>query len=224
MILINVLLVDEQRLFNEAMKSLLSSEKNIHVSGMATNGTEAIQQIKEKQPDIVLMDLHSPHVNGIKLTVYIKENFPNIKAILLTNFAKEDPIIKAIIAGADAFLLKTIDAKSLIKSIHDTYHGEIVFSGKVAEILANRISEMTCDQKTILKQKLMNRNICLTNRELDIAYLLMDHQSNYKIAKRLYLSEGTVKNYLSDLYQKFNLRNRQELIEYLHRLLKDYDS
>lgn len=203
------------------MHSLLSTEQDIRVIGMVTDGKEVLKQVEEKQPDVVLIDMHIPNIDGIKLTVHMKEKFPTIKVIFLTTFTEEELIIKGIISGADGFLLKTVDTKGLIRGIRNTYDGEVVFSGEVAKILANRIAQFTCDRKKILREKLNNRNIHLTNRELDVASLVMEDMTNKKIAQQLYLSEGTVKNYISELYQKFRLRNRKELAKYLNSLCEN---
>src|SRR5690625_3436495 len=134
--MIHVLLVNEQRLFNEAIHSLLSTKQDIQVSGMVTDGIKAMQFIEEHQPDVVVLDTHTPTMNGIQLTVHIKEKFPQIKVVLLSEAIKEELVIQGVIAGADAFLIKTIDAHGLIQAIYDTYNNEIVFSGEVAKILA----------------------------------------------------------------------------------------
>ncbi|AVR00358.1 DNA-binding response regulator [Oceanobacillus iheyensis] len=217
--MIKVMLVEDQRLFSEGVEALISNTEDIQVVGIAANGEEAIETFKQCLPDVVLMDIHMPHVDGIKATVKIKESHPDTKIILLTTYADEDLIITGINAGADGFLLKSLRAASLIRCIRDVYADEIVLSGAVARILAEKIRNQTYSKKQILDRKLQNRNYVLSKRELDIACLLMNHHTNKQIAEKLYLSEGTIKNYISELYHKFNIPNRKNLINYLHKVL-----
>lgn len=195
----------------------------MQVIGMVTKGKTAMKLMDEKQPDVVLLDLHLPQISGIKITNYIKEKFPQIKVVFLTSETNEELLMKGIAAGADGFLLKNCDSESFIRSIRDTYHGEVVISGQAARILANRVLQFIYDRKVLLKEKLLINNIRLTNRELDIAYLLINNLTNKQIAKELYLSEGTVKNYVSELYRKFNLKRRTELVRYLRNLYSHPD-
>ncbi|CDO03685.1 Transcriptional regulatory protein LiaR [Oceanobacillus picturae] len=217
--MIKVMLVEDQRLFSEGVEALISNTDDIQVVGVAANGEEAIKTFKQCLPDVVLMDIHMPHLDGIKATVRIKENHPDTKIILLTTYADEDLIITGINAGADGFLLKSLRAASLIRCIRDVYADEIVLSGAAARILAEKIRNQTYSKKQILDRKLQNRNYVLSKRELDIACLLMDHHTNKQIAEKLYLSEGTIKNYISELYHKFNIPNRKNLINYLNKVL-----
>lgn len=221
--MIHVLLVDEQRLFSEAVRSLLATEEDIEQVAIATSGQEAIEYIREHEPDVVLMDIHVPQVNGIKATVHIKDNFPATKIIFLTSFAEKDLVIAGIIAGADGFLLKDIDARSLMQAIRNAYQGEVVISGEAARILATKIVNLKYTRKDILKEKLLNRNIHLSAREADVAILLSEEQPNKEMAETLQLSEGTVKNYNSDIYRKLQVKTRREAIAYLQGLFSEFD-
>lgn len=216
--LINVMLIDKNRLFLEAVQSLIDQEEDIQVIGMVTKGKAAIELMDEKQPDIVLLDLHLPQIDGIKVTHYIKEKYPETKVIFLTSETNEEMLMKGIASGADGFLLKNCDSESFIRSIRETYRGEVVISGIPARILANRVLQLIYDRKVLLKEKLLINDIRLTKRELDIAYLLIRNATNKEIAQELYLSEGTVKNYVSELYRKFNMKRRADLVSYLRDL------
>ncbi|GAB3042050.1 response regulator [Virgibacillus ainsalahensis] len=216
--MIKVMLVDDQRLFSEGVHAILKRTDDIKVVGMAANGQEAVQNIDEWQPDVILMDIHMPKVDGIRATTHLKDNYPDVKIILLTTFAEEDLIILGLRAGADGFLLKTLDGKRLTRSIRDAYDDQLVISGKAAKILAHKVSTFTSNRKEILGEKLKYRDVNLSKRELDIAYLLMDELTNKQIAQKLYLSEGTVKNYLSEIYHKLNIRQRKGVIIYFKGL------
>ncbi|MFB4167251.1 response regulator [Virgibacillus sp. JSM 102003] len=218
--MIKVMLVEDQRLFREGVEALISNTDDIEVIGMAESGESAIELLQHEQPDVVLMDIHMAEMDGIKTTVYIKENHPSIKVVMLTSVAEEELVIRGINVGADGFLLKDLYPDNLTQSIRDAARGQSVLSGKVATILVNKIRELTLDKKQILGKRLENRGMNLTARELDIAYLFMDGCSNKKIAQKLFLGEGTIKNYISEVYSKLNIRNRHEAVDYLKNLLK----
>ncbi|AXI10472.1 response regulator [Oceanobacillus sp. 143] len=222
--MIKVLLVDDQRLFREGVKSILERAEDIHVTGTADNGKEAIQEIEQAQPDVVVMDIHMPEMDGVETTSYVKRNYPGIKVVLLTTRADDDFIISGINTGADGLLLKNLYADKLIDCIRDASCGVMVLSGEVSRILANRIRELTLNKKQILALRLERSGYQYTNRELDVFYLLMEGNTNNQIAHQLFLSLGTVKNYISDIYNKLNIRNRENTIMYFQELITAKDN
>ncbi|MGY0691489.1 response regulator [Virgibacillus sp. FSP13] len=217
--MIKVLLVEDQRLFREGVEAIIDKKDDIHVIGMAENGEAAIKQIEKEVPDVILMDIHMPNMDGIKTTVHVKEYYPDVKVVMLTTHAKEDLIIRGISVGADGFLLKELYADSLIRSIRDAARGQVVLSGEVAKILANRIRVLTLNKKQILAKRLENRGMHFSNRELDVAYLFMEGHTNKYIAQKLFLGEGTVKNYISEIYNKLGIHNRTEAIDFLRGIM-----
>lgn len=219
MLLIKVMLVEDQRLFREGVEAIIHQTDDITVVGSADNGNAAIQQMSEIQPDIILMDIHMPNLDGIKTTVYIKEHYPEVKVVMLTTDADEELVIRGINVGADGFLLKGLYSDTLIHTIRDAYRGEVVLSGQVARILVDRIRYLSLDKKGILQKRLENRGFNFTRREMDIIYLFMDRLTNKQIAQRLFLGEGTVKNYISEIYNKLNIHNRGEAIAYFRSLV-----
>ncbi|MYL46675.1 response regulator [Virgibacillus halodenitrificans] len=222
--MVKVLLVDDQRLFTDGIIAILAETDDIQVVGVATNGEEAIAKFQQYEPDLVLMDIHMPHVNGIRATLDIKESYPDVKVILLTTFADEDLIVRGFNVGADGYLLKDLNGEKLIWAIREAERGEMVISGPVARILAKKIREYKYDKKEIFRQKLATLEVVLTPRELEIAYMLMEEETNKSIAQKLYLSEGTIKNYISDLYHKLNIHSRKRVIDFLKGLFskKEY--
>lgn len=219
--MIKVMLVEDQRLVREGIKALIHAVDDIEVIGMAEDGKSVINILQHKVPDVVLMDINMPDMEGIKATVKIKENYPTVRVVMLTTVADEELVIRGINVGADGFLLKNLYADNLIKSIRDAARGQSVLSGEIAQILVDKIRELTMDEKQILGRRLENRGYRLTKRELDIAYLLMEGHSNKRIAQKLYLGEGTVKNYISEIYDKLQTTNRNQTMEYLIQLLKN---
>lgn len=219
------MLVEDQRLFREGVQAILDKTDDIQVIGIAENGEAAIREIDKREvdktrPDVVLMDIHMPNMDGIRTTVYLKEHYPDIKVVILTSDADEDTVIRGISVGADGFLLKALYADSLIQVIRDAARGQTVLSGEVARILATRIRELTMNKKQILAKRLENRGLYFSTRELDIAYLIMEGHTNKHIAHQLYLGEGTVKNYISEIYHKINIRHRAKAVEFLRRIMK----
>ncbi|ASK62279.1 DNA-binding response regulator [Virgibacillus phasianinus] len=212
--MIHVLLVEDQQLFREGIKALIHHEEDLEVVGMAETADDSFRLIEEKQPHVVLMDLHIAGIDGVKATRYIKDHYPGTKVILLTTYVEEDLIIAGLNADADGFLFKNLNATKLIQAIRDAFYGDMVISGQAARILARRIRHNMYNKKQILARKLEHRSIYLTEKELDIAYLMMEGKANKVIAEYMYLSEGTIKNYISDIYTKVNMRRRSKVIEY----------
>ncbi|TFJ93058.1 response regulator [Lentibacillus salicampi] len=218
--MIKVMLVDDQQLFREGVESLINHTNDIEVISMADSGEQAITLLETEKPDVVLMDIHMPQMDGIKTTAYIKEAHPTMKVVMLTSTNDEELVIRAIKVGADGFLLKDLYPEKLTESIRDVMKGQNVLSGEVAGLLVNRIRELTLDKKQILGRRLDNQGIRLTNRELDIAYFILNGHSNQAIAKYLYLGQGTVKNYISEIYSKLDIHNRKQAVTYFNDLLK----
>jgi len=216
--MIKVLLMNEQTLINEAIESLLIPEKDIIVVGKATTATDGLWQVQINLPDVVLLDAHMSDIDGIKMTVHIKKKYPDIKVIFLTTFSNRQLIISGINAGADGFLLKDIDTENLLQSIRNAYRDQVVFSGDAARILAQAVIEVKYDPHEILRKKLEKRNIYFSHRELEIALLIIDKCTNKEISQRLFLSEGTIKNYISDIYSKLNIKTRKAARDFLKRL------
>lgn len=214
-----IMLIDDQQLFIDGMKALLLKEKDMEVIAKATTGRTGLQQFMEHLPEVVLIDIHMPHTDAIKLILHMKEVKPNVKVLVLTSFTDEDLIISAIYAGADGFLLKNLNGDRLKDSIRKVMNDEVIFSGEVAQILAKRVLERRLDKRELLDEAFQQKGIHLSNRELDVAYLMAKGISNKHIAERLFLSEGTVKNYISNIYQTFQINNRKELIAYFRQLL-----
>jgi DNA-binding NarL/FixJ family response regulator len=204
---IRVLIVDDQLLVREGISSLLEIQEGLAVIGMAVNGQEAIAQAEEMQPDVILMDVRMPVMNGIVATAHIREHQPECKVLMLTTFDDEEYIIKSLQAGAYGYLLKDIPAKDLAQAIKLTYAGIYQLSPSVAGKLIGQ-------WQTKNDPKPPPVDHTLTERELDVLRLLASGATNREIAETLVVSEGTIKNYVSSILSQLGLRDRVQAAIY----------
>lgn len=206
---IKVMLVDDQVLLREGLKTIINLQDTMEVVLEASNGREAIELLKSKPIDVILMDIRMPELNGIDATSKIKESYPDISIIVLTTFNEEELIVDALASGADGYLLKDIDAKHLVAAVQDAYDGDILLPSKVAAMLARRLSGRGKSHSN--KSEGTGAMDELTDRELEIGKLISNGMTNRQIANTLYLSEGTVKNYISEIYKKLGTNNRTKV-------------
>jgi DNA-binding NarL/FixJ family response regulator len=204
---IKVLLVDDQSLFREALANLISSDPSIEVVGSATNGEEALRATVIHQPEVILMDLRMPVMDGVSATKRIKAQFPNVKVIALTTFNDDESVFDAIRAGAVGYLLKDSSKEELFHAISLAAENKYFLP---PEITARVVKEFTRISKP--KQKIETIQVNLTTRELEILKLIAEGISNKEIADRLVIAEGTVKNHISKILEKLNVNDRLQAI------------
>lgn len=183
-------------------------EEDMTILGTAKNGREAFEMCKKYTPDIVLMDIRMPEVDGVLGTRNIKNHFRDIKVILLTTFKDEEYIKEAIKCGAEGYILKNQDIESIIDTLRTVEKGNTVLEREVADTLSNLL-------KTGSKRNEDSLNI--SKRELDVLKLLADGRSNKEIGETLYIGEGTVRNYVTGLLEKLGFRDRTQLAVYYVR-------
>jgi len=209
--IIKVLIVDDQKLFAESLRTVLETRaKDIRVIGIAANGKMAVESTAKKLPDVILMDVRMPEMNGVECTRIITGKFPNIKILILTTFDDDEYIVEAVSYGAAGYLLKDMAPNELISAIRSAYQGEIMISTKVSMKLAKKLFKESRGDEDAKPQKPPNSVWLkeLSNREKDILRLLVKGYDNKEIAKHLYIAEQTVKNYLSIIYLKMGVRDR----------------
>lgn len=205
-----ILIVDDDALIREGLEILIDLEEDMEVAGVASNGREAYDFCRDNSPDIVLMDVRMPVVDGVIGTKLIKDDFKNIKVIILTTFKDDEYIKQAIKNGAQGYILKNQSSKSIIESIRAVAAGNVVLEKDVLLSL----SEMLKDNRK--KPETANN---LSQRDVEILALIGRGLSNKEIAKELYLGEGTVRNYITALLNKLDLRDRTQLaIFYLENI------
>lgn len=219
---IRVLIVDDQTLMRDGLKTILELEENIEVVAMAKDGVEALQLCSQTIPQVVLMDIRMPNMDGVQCTKLIKDAYPNIVILILTTFDDEEYIVKALSNGATGYILKDIEGDELIKAVQDAYTGAFILPSKIAIKLAGKIvkdySENT--EKTIKSNeaKLLS-SLGLSEKEMEIAKMLAQGFTNKQISSSLYISGGTVKNYVSNLYSKIGISDRTAAAIYIKDLL-----
>lgn len=206
---IRVLLADDQTIIRDGLRALLEAQADIQVAAEAGNGEEAYQQALKHRPDVVLMDIRMPVMDGVEATRLIKRVCPDIVIIVLTTFDDVDYIIQAMTHGAAGYLLKDIGSERLIQAIRDGLQGNIILPGRVAAKITSQLASSAPPEATLDD---------FTEREIEIIRLLTLGKSNREIADQLYLSVGTVKNYTSQIYAKIGVSDRGNAILFFRKL------
>ena len=210
---IKVLIADDQGLIRESLSIVLNMEEGLNVVGQAEDGEKAIQLCEKLAPDVVLMDINMPQLDGVSATKSIKEKWPNIKVIILTSYQDVDYVVSALSNGAEGYLLKTLHPKSLASSIRLVHSGGTLVTKEMANSLINHQIQKT-DDGTISKNKYGGQKLYtlygLSEREGELLKLLAQGLRNNEISERLFLSNGTVKNYISNIYAKLEVKGRRE--------------
>ena len=195
-----VLIVDDHAVVRKGIQMIANTEPTIEVVGEAEDGYEAIRQVESHRPDIVLMDLVMPQPDGIKATLKIKHDFPDIKVIVLTTFEDDVKIKAAMEAGADGYLLKDANGETLLRAIREVQRGEMPLHPHIARRLVKYAADGVHP----------NGTGCLTNREKDVLQFVARGLSNRAVAHALHISEGTVKIHVSNILGKLNVSSRTE--------------
>ncbi|EJO5346556.1 response regulator transcription factor [Clostridium botulinum] len=202
----NVIVVDDEKLIREGLKIILSTYEDIEVIGVASDGREGLSLCKEKDVQVVLMDIRMPNCDGVLGTRIIKEQFPDIKILVLTTFNDKEYIHEALKFGASGYLLKDSSNDLIYEGIKACIKGNIVVHPDVANnIILNTGYEKELNHNDISSE------YSLTEREINIIREIARGLSNKEIAERIYLSEGTIKNNISIILSKLNLRDRTQI-------------
>nr|WP_194239696.1 response regulator transcription factor [Streptococcus mutans] len=203
------MIADDQELIRESLKIVLSSYKDIEVVDAVDDGFAVLESMKKVQPDLVLMDIRMPKMDGVLCTKAVKENYPNVKVIILTTFDDDDFIFKALQYGASGYILKGISMEDLYQAIVTVNKGNAMINPDVATKVVKLFSQMAQSNSAIQVQGNSVENI--SKAEWKIIQQIGLGLSNKEIAAKLFLSEGTIRNYLSTILSKLNLRDRTQL-------------
>ena len=208
---IRVLLADDQTIIRDGLRALLEAHDDIQVVGEAGNGRMAHEKTLALKPDIVLMDIRMPEMDGVEATRLIKQDCAATMVIILTTFDDDEYIIKAMTYGASGYLLKDIGSEKLVEAIRDGLAGNIILPGRIAAKITSHLTPGAGTMPDV-------RPDDFTDREIQVIRLLTQGKSNQEIAQALYLSLGTVKNYISQIYLKINVNDRANAVLFFRKI------
>jgi DNA-binding NarL/FixJ family response regulator len=205
---VRVLLVDDQTLFREALATLLAVHEGVEVVGEAGDGDEALRKAAELAPDVVLMDLRMPVLDGIGATRRLRVEQPDVRVIALTTFDDDEDVFAALRAGAVGYLLKDVSSARLVEAVQAAARGESVLQPSVAAKVVARFAQLS--DAAPVERPTQPLVVPLSERELGVLRLLADGRSNREIAAELFLAEGTVKNHVTNVLSKLGARDRTQ--------------
>jgi len=205
--IIRVLLADDQALFREGLETLLSVHKDIQVVGQAVNGQDAVDQSMKLRPNVILMDMQMPILNGVGATRRLKQSLPDCRVIVLTTFDDKETIFDALRAGAVGYLLKDVGSAQLADSIRRTARGDSILDPSVAAKVVAEFSRVSSLVGVTRSEVLPEP---LSEREIELLRLIASGASNKEIAESLFITEGTVKNHITHILGKLSVRDRTQ--------------
>jgi DNA-binding NarL/FixJ family response regulator len=203
---VRVLIVDDQALFREALAALLEVQPEIEVVGEAGDGEQAVRLCAELRPDVVLMDLRMPVLDGIAATNRLRVEQPDVRVLALTTFDDDADVFAALRAGALGYLLKDVSSARLVEALVAARRGESVLQPSIAAKVVARVARLPPDESAPRQRSA----VPLSEREIDVVRLLANGQSNREIAGNLFLAEGTVKNLVTSVLAKLQVRDRTQ--------------
>jgi DNA-binding NarL/FixJ family response regulator len=198
-----VVICDDQAIVRDGLEMLLTLEQDIDVVGLAQDGAEGVDLTAKHQPDVVLMDLKMPGMNGIEATRQIHMHYPSVKVLVLTTYDDDEWVFDALRAGAVGYLLKDTPREEVVNALRGTVEGKSFIDPSVAGKLVGYVADQQQKSATLLTDK-------LTKREISVLRLLAQGMNNAAIAKRLSLSEGTVRNHISGIFAKLGVADRTQ--------------
>ncbi|OJV65659.1 MAG: DNA-binding response regulator [Clostridiales bacterium 38-18] len=204
---IKVMIADDHALIREGIKKLLELEENFEIVALAGDGEQAITSIKETSPDVVLLDINMPVMNGIDCLKQIKQDYPEIKVIMLTIHEDAEYLIETINIGAEGYVLKDADVSSLVKAIQKVVQGEVYIHPTLSGILVREYKRKDKNMEDVIGNN-------LTKREYEVIRLISKGYNNKEIAIELFISEKTVKNHVSNIFKKIKVTDRTQAALY----------
>lgn len=204
---IKVLIVDDHQVVRQGLRTFLELQEDIVVVGEAGDGVVAVEMVHQYLPDVVLMDLVMPRLDGISATRQVKSSSPDVKVIALTSFTEDDKVFPAIQAGASCYLLKDVSPDDLVEAIRAAYQGE----ARLHPEIIHRLMEQVAQQASPKHETHLDE---ITDRERDVVRLVAQGRSNHEIAQELVISEKTVKTHVSNILSKLHLEDRTQLAIY----------
>lgn len=220
--MIRVVIADDQTLMRDGLQTIIDLQADMEVVGSAEDGEQACELVRLLGPDLVLMDIQMPRLNGIESTRRIKRERPGTAVLILTTFDEDEYIIDGLTSGACGYLLKDLPAQRIVESIRHAVKGQLMLPASVAAKLAARLAFLSGAPADVLNpNRLRSEGIRFTEREKKVILLMLEGHSNREIAGILFMSEGTVKNYVSVIYQKIGTNDRTKALLVLQDLMCD---
>jgi len=210
--MINVLLVDDQTLIRQGIRLLLEIEPDIRVAGQAADGRQAIQQVEALHPDVVLMDVRMPEMDGVAATRELSRRFPEVKVIILTTFEDDETVFEGLKAGARGYLLKDISSEEMARAVRKVAAGEALIEPRLTRKVLEEFTRLASAGERPAPARSAELPVALTERELEVLRALAHGLSNREIAGQLVITEGTVKNHVSSLIDKLGVRDRTQAV------------
>ncbi|WP_456277620.1 response regulator [Bacillus sp. AK128] len=209
-----IIIIDDHQLFREGVKRILDFEANFEVIAEGDDGTQAVGLVKEYQPDVVIMDINMPTLNGVEATAQLIGQFPDTKVIILSIHDDENYVSHALKTGAQGYLLKEMDAEQLVEAVKVVADGGSYLHPKVTHNLVKEYRRLATSNTGTLKKEVEVRRPLhlLTRRECEVLQLLADGKSNRSIGEILFISEKTVKNHVSNILTKMNVNDRTQAV------------
>lgn len=211
-----ILIVDDHEVVRLGLRSLIDRHPDFEVVAEAANGREAIEKVVSYQPDVVVLDIRLPGMSGVEVCQQITEKYPGVKVIMLTSYAEDEMLFAAIRAGAAGYVLKQIGGDDLIRAIEAVGRGEALLDPSLTQRVFEEVRKAQREEEASAFAE-------LTNQEMQVLQLVSEGKTNREIADALYLGEGTVRNYVSNILGKLGVANRAEAAAYaVQHNLKDY--
>ncbi|ADU95623.1 response regulator [Geobacillus sp. Y412MC52] len=208
-----IAIIDDHQLFREGIKRILEFEGDFEVVAEGSDGSEALSIVETYRPDLVLMDINMPDINGVEATKQLIEAYPDTKVVVLSIHDDENYVMRALQTGAAGYLLKEMDADTLIEAVRIVAEGGSYLHPKVTHNLIREYRRLTTEKGgAVVKQEVRRPLHLLTRRECEVLQLLADGKSNRAIGEALYISEKTVKNHVSSILQKLSVNDRTQAV------------
>lgn len=216
--MVSIIIADDQLIVREGLKMVLSLQADAKVIGEAANGQELLRLLADYSPDVILMDIKMPLMNGIEATKAVKQGYPGVKVIILTTFNDREFILAGLKHGADGYILKDSASEDIMAAIRSACEGNIMLNPQITRELVDALNSAGTIHSLPTENGTPTVSPWLTPRELEVAKGIMEGKSNKIISNELFITEGTVKNYVSRMLNKLELNNRTELTLYLQKL------
>jgi len=211
---IKILIADDHALLRQGIRNVLELESDLVIIGEAGDGEEAISKVAELMPDVILLDINMPRLNGLEVTRLLSASQSNTKVIILTMHDDENYVVEVIKAGAVGYLLKDIEPGMLVKAIRTVYEGQSFIYPTLAKKLFGEIKRQEINKQVAAQSAERRREERLTYREIEVLERICQGMSNQVIAQHLFLSEKTVKNHLTNIFRKIQVTDRTQAVLY----------